>query len=156
MKRKWAIEDERFFGIGVYRPKTEVNIGTLWRTAHIFGASFIFVIDKRYKRQASDTEKTWSRIPLFQYTDFDHFYDSLPYSCQLVGIELDKRSTKIEEFHHPQRAAYLLGAEDNGLPRAVSDRCHHLVQLPGTTSLNVSVAGSIVLYDRITGNRFGH
>ena len=31
-----------FYAIGVYKPKKEVNIGTLWRTANILGASLIF------------------------------------------------------------------------------------------------------------------
>ena len=42
----------------------------------------------------------------------------------------------------------LLGAEDHGLSKAALARCQHLVQLPGRASLNVAVAGSIVLYDR--------
>ena len=33
-----------YFEIGVYHPKKEVNIGTLWRTAYQLGASVIFTI----------------------------------------------------------------------------------------------------------------
>ena len=61
MKKKWDVKDESFFGIGVYQPKTEHNIGTLWRSAMILGASFIFIIDGKYKPQTSDTQKTWSK-----------------------------------------------------------------------------------------------
>lgn len=149
MKKQWHSNDERFFGIGVYQPKTHHNIGTLWRSAFILGASFIYIVDGKYKPQTSDTLKTWSKIPFYRYTDFDHFYTSLPYSTQLVGLELSDNSQAIRTFAHPERAAYLLGAEDNGLPEKVLKRCHHLVQLPGEQSLNVAVSGSIVLYDRI-------
>ncbi len=149
MKKKWDVKDESFFGIGIYQPKTQHNIGTLWRTAYILGAQFIFIIDGKYKPQTSDTQKTWSKIPFYRYTDFEHFYQSLPYASQVVGVEMDKKSTAIANFVHPQRGVYILGAEDNGLPHNVVDRCHHLIQLPGKSSLNVAVSGSIVIYDRI-------
>ena len=150
MRRKWDLSEERYFGIGVFRPKTKVNVGTLWRTAFIMKASFIFVIEERYKKQSSDVLKVWSKIPLFQYKTFEHFYESMPYSCKLVGIEMDAKATKISEYEHPQRAIYLLGAEDEGMPKVIKNKCHDLIQLPGETSLNVAVAGSIVIYDRVT------
>ena len=145
--------NEQFFGIGIYQPKTEHNIGTLWRSAYILGASFIFIIDGKYVHQMSDTSKAWSKIPFFKYVDFDHFYKSLPHSTQLVGVELSDNAIPIKSFKHPPRASYLLGSEDNGLPFEVIKRCHKLVQLPGKTSLNVSVSGSIIMFDRI--NKIG-
>lgn len=149
MKRKWDMLEESFFGIGVFRPKTHHNIGTLWRSAYLMGAQFIFIIDGKYNDQSSDTQKTWSKIPFFKYKDMDHFYSSLPHSTQLVGLEMSEKSESITNFAHPMRGAYLLGAEDNGLPQKVLDKCHHLVQLD-VGSLNVAVAGSIVMYDRIS------
>lgn len=149
MRKKWPLKEESFFGIGVYRPKTTHNIGTLWRSARILGAQFIFIIDGKYKHQTSDTEKTWSKIPFYKYDDFDHFYKSLPHSTQLIGVEMHADSVPITNFVHPLRGAYLLGAEDHGLPEEILERCHHLIQLPGERSLNVSVSGSIVIYDRI-------
>lgn len=139
-----------YFAIGIEKIKNEINIGTLWRSANILGASFIFTIGKRYKRQASDTMESWRHIPLYHYDNIDDFYKSgLPYDCQLVGIELDDSATPIKKFTHPQRAIYLLGAEDNGLSKEAVKRCHHIIVLPGDHSMNVSVAGSIVLFDRI-------
>lgn len=138
-----------FFGIGIERTKTELNIGTLWRSASIMGASFIFTIGKRYKKQASDTMKSWKHIPLYNYDTFEDFYKSLPYDTQLVGIELDERSIPSNEFIHPERVVYLLGAEDHGLTNEALNKCHKLVQLPGDYCMNVAVAGSIIMYDRI-------
>ncbi|RZJ99745.1 MAG: TrmH family RNA methyltransferase, partial [Flavobacterium sp.] len=40
------------------------------------------------------------------------------------------------------------GAEDHGLSSKVIARCHHLVKFKSQKSLNVAVAGSIVMYDR--------
>ena len=133
---------------GVFRGKTHHNVGTLWRSAYILGASYIFTIDGKYKKQSSDVMKTWSRIPLFNYDDFDHFMKTIPHDCRVIGVELDDRAEMLHEFEHPKRAIYLLGAEDTGLPEFVLDRCHMLIKLPGNNSLNVGVTGSIVLHDR--------
>ena len=137
-----------YFGIGVYQPKTEMNIGTLWRSAQIFGASFIFTIGQRYKHQSSDTLKTPRHIPLFTYKSFEEFYEMLPYNSQLIGIEQDSRSVDLANFSNPQQAVYLLGAEDNGLPPKVMGRCKSVVHISTPMCLNVAVAGSIVLFHR--------
>jgi tRNA G18 (ribose-2'-O)-methylase SpoU len=55
----------------------------------------------------------------------------------------------LTEFNHPNRAIYILGAEDSGLPLEVEKACNKIVCIYGERSLNVAVAGSIVLYDRL-------
>lgn len=150
-KKELEISAKRgFFGIGILNGKTETNVGTLWRSADLMGASFIFTIGKRYKYQSSDTMKTFRHIPLYHYETFEDFYKALPHDCQLVGIELHEKSKYIKSFFHPERCVYLLGAEDNGLTKEAIEKCHRLVQLPGKSSMNVAVAGSIVMYDRIS------
>src|SRR5690606_25967021 len=126
------------------------NLGTLWRSAYILGASYIFTVDGRYKKQSSDVLKTWSRIPLFNYKDFDDLLNNIPHDCRLIGIEMDEKASFLHQFEHPKRAIYLLGAEDTGLPQFVKDKCHMLIKLPGNNSLNVGVTGSIVLHDRVS------
>jgi tRNA G18 (ribose-2'-O)-methylase SpoU len=138
-----------YFGIGIERTKAEVNIGTLWRSAYIFGASFIFTVGRRYKKQSSDTVCAWRHIPLYHFLTADEFYGFLPYDCRLVGVELDERAKPIRGYVHPQRAVYILGAEDVGLSPEMIGRCHELIVIPGDYSLNVAVAGSIVMFDRI-------
>jgi len=137
-----------YFGIGVYNPKREVNIGTLWRSAFNFGASFIFTIGRRYQTQGSDTMKTPRHIPLYHYNSNDEFYENLPKGCMLVGVEQTDESRCLKDFAHPPRCVYILGAEDNGLSKKIIDKCHALVQINTPSCLNVAVAGSIVMYDR--------
>jgi tRNA G18 (ribose-2'-O)-methylase SpoU len=137
-----------YSAIGILYHKREYNLGTLWRSAYILGASYIFTIGTKYKKQTSDVLKTWSRIPLFHYDDFEDFKNNIPYDCRLIGVELTEGAIPLKDFKHPNRAIYLLGAEDNGLPQKVLDQCHELIQLPGDYSLNVAVTGSIVLNDR--------
>jgi tRNA G18 (ribose-2'-O)-methylase SpoU len=139
-----------FYAIGIYHPKSEVNVGTLWRSAMIFGASFIFTVGNRYRRQASDTPNVPNQLPYFSFLSMNDLKEHLPYSCPLIGVELDPRALMLSEFSHPKRACYLLGAEDHGLPPVVLQACNSVIKLPGTFSMNVSVAGSIVCYDRLT------
>jgi len=141
-----------YFGIGIERTKTEHNVGTLWRTADLLGASFMFTIGRRYKpRQASDTMNSSLHIPLFHFDTLGDLKKHLPHACKLVGVELDDRAVELASYSHPERACYLLGAEDHGLTPGAVAACHDLVRLPGRFSMNVAVAGSIVLYDRIAG-----
>lgn len=138
-----------FYAIGAESPKTSVNIGTLWRSANIFGAACIFTIGRRYHRQSSDTLNTPRHVPLWHFDSVDELVRAMPEGAPLVGVELTDTAIPIGTFVHPQRAVYLLGAEDNGLSKASLSRCHHVVRLPGESSLNVAVAGSIVAYDRL-------
>ena len=138
-----------YFGIGIFEPKIEENIGTLWRSAFAMGATFVFTIGKKYKHQASDTTKSWKHIPLYHYPTLTEFCNVVPHKCQVIGIELDKKSTKISEFVHPERCIYLLGSERIGLSDEALLCCNDLVQLQGKYCLNVAVAGSIAMYDRI-------
>lgn len=137
-----------YFGIGIYHAKTIENVGTLWRSANIMGAAFIFTIGARYKPQASDTLNTPLHVPLYQYRDFEHFNESRPHNCQLVGIEQTPDAVDLKAFKHPERAVYLLGAEDHGLPPAIIAKCQSIVSIDTSRCLNVAVAGSLVMYDR--------
>lgn len=146
LKQQYA--SDGFYGIGILNAADETNIGTLWRSAFIMGASFIFTIEKRYKKQSSDVTRAWSKIPLYHYGSFEEFRDHLPYSTQLIGVELAEEATPLSEFTHPTRAAYLLGCESDGIPRPILDACHGVICLPGHFSLNVASAGSIIACDR--------
>lgn len=138
-----------YFGIGIEHTKTESNVGTLLRSATVFGAAFVFTVGRRYRSQASDTTCTPRHTPLFHYEDIDDLVAHLPWSCPLVGVELDERSVMLPGFQHPPSACYLLGAEDNGLSKKALSTVHSVVELPGNYCLNVSVAGSILMYDRL-------
>ena len=140
--------EQGYFGIGIQNGKTPENLGVLWRSAQNMGASFIFTIGNRYAKQACDTHKAVGAMPYFHYNTFEEFYEMLPKGAMLVGVELNPRSIPLETFEHPRRCVYLLGAEDHGLPKAAMEKSHHLVKFDTPKSLNVAVAGSIVMYDR--------
>lgn len=139
-----------YFEIGVYHSKAEVNIGTLWRSAYQLGATGIFTIGKRYKEQASDVPKAYRHIPLRHYVDFDDFLTHRPFNSALIGIEFPGKN--LNNFVHPERCVYLLGAEDHGLPSEIVSKCQQIVSIESVNqpSYNVAVAGSIVMYDRFS------
>jgi len=144
-----------YFEIGVYHAKTETNIGTLWRSAYQLGAAGIFTIGRRYEKQSSDTPKTWRHIPLRHFATLGDMLANRPHGCEIVGVEMGGKP--LAEFVHPERAVYLLGAEDHGLPPDVLKLCNRRVALESvnTPSFNVAVAGSIVAYDRVFGSGRG-
>lgn len=143
------MSERGFFGIGIVGSKTPLNVGTLWRSAGILGAAFVFTAGRRYPQQASDTIKTWKHTPFFEFDDADALFHAIPKGCVPIAVEMGERSKPLQNFVHPERAVYILGAEDTGVPKRVLDRCAYVVSIPGSHSLNVAVAGSIVLYDRV-------
>lgn len=137
-----------YFGIGIVAGKSPENIGTLWRTAHAFGAAFIFTVGHRYPHQPTDTTKAWRHIPLHEFDTTDDLLKAVPRGCDVVGVECPAPKA-LTTFKHPERAIYLLGAEDRGLPNEEADMCSSLVEIPSAYCLNVATAGSILLYDRM-------
>ncbi len=138
-----------YFEIGVYYPRNSANIGTLWRSAYQLGAAGIFTIGRPYRRQTSDTANASWHIPLRHFASFEDFLAARPTGALLVGIEM--QGTPLAGFQHPERAIYLLGAEDSGLPPRVQAACNCVVSIEAvrSPSYNLAVAGSIVMYDRL-------
>jgi len=135
------------FLIGIEEPNSDKNIGTLWRSAYQLGADGIFTIRNEYIWQSTDTYKTWKQVPYFNYPDITQFL--IPKDFILVGIEQNGECLK--SFSHPKRTVYLLGNENKGLSDFAKARCHKIVSIPSMrqNSYNVSMAGTIVMYDRM-------
>lgn len=137
-----------YFGIACYQPKTTDNVGTLWRSAHVFGAAFVATIGARYHRQPSDTMQTPRHVPLLHFATVGDLLESVQ-GATLIGVELCERARNLVTYNHAESAVYLLGPEDGSLPPDVLGLCRSVVQIPGTHCLNLAVAGSIVAYDRV-------
>jgi len=139
-----------YFGIGAQGVSKSANVGALLRTAHAFGASFCFTLgagfDARAARSA-DTSDTASHVPLWRFASLDEM--ALPEGCTLVGVEITDDAELLPSFRHPLNAAYVLGPERAGLSPDLLARCRHVVRIPTRFSLNLSVAGALVLYDRL-------
>ena len=133
-----------------------MNAGNLFRSAHAFGASFLFTVDDHYSahRAASDTSIAPEQVPLYQFDSVAEL--ELPHGCRLVGIELLDAAVALPSFKHPPCAAYVLGPERGNLSDEMVARCDHLIKIPTTFCINVATAGAIVMYDRLLNlGRFG-
>src|SRR5256885_4281395 len=115
-----------YFGIGVDGVSKAMNVGSLFRTAHAFGASFVFTVAQVYDRGEgglADTSDAALQVPFYEYPDAASF--SLPQGCQLVGIEIVEGANELPSFRHPRTAAYVLGSERLGLSKPMLERCDH-------------------------------
>jgi tRNA G18 (ribose-2'-O)-methylase SpoU len=145
-----------YFAIGVEGISKAVNLGNLLRSAHAFGASFVFTIgaDERALHTQADTSKASTHLPLYHWRSLAEL--KLPKGCSLVGVEILDEAHDLPSFPHPLRAAYVLGPERGALTPELAARCQHLVRIPAAFSLNVATAGAIVMYDRLRSlGRFG-
>jgi tRNA G18 (ribose-2'-O)-methylase SpoU len=139
-----------YFGVGSERISKQMNLGAVMRTAHAFGASFIFTVGSRLRaREASlaDTSKSAGHVPLYEWASVGDMV--LPEKCALIGVELDERAVDLPSFPHPLNAAYLLGPEKGDLSDAAKARCAAIVKIPTRFCVNLSVAAAIVMYDRM-------
>ncbi|MFN4284263.1 MAG: RNA methyltransferase [Alphaproteobacteria bacterium] len=138
-----------YFAIGVEGLSKPMNAGTLFRSAHAFGASFVFTIGGVWssgEARLSDTADSASEVPHYHFAGVDDL--RLPDRCALVGIELMSDSVELPSFRHPRSAAYVLGPERGSLSPELVARCDHVIRIPTSFCINVAVAGSIVMYDR--------
>jgi len=139
-----------YFGIGVEGVSKAMNVGALFRTAHAFGASFVFTVNAQYRRgegSLSDTSDTPGAVPTYQFASIEEF--RLPQACRLVGVEITSDAIELPSFRHPRQVAYLLGAEREGLSVAAQSLCDFVVRIPTRFSVNLGVAGAIIMYDRL-------
>lgn len=138
-----------YFAIGVERLSKPMNAGNLFRSAHAFGASFLFTIAAEYpmRKTRSDTSRAPLHLPLYEYADVAAL--QLPDRCRLVGIELLDEAVELPSFRHPQQAAYVLGPEKGALSAELVRRCDQVVKIPSAFCINVATAGAVVMYDRL-------
>ena len=145
-----------YFGIGVEGLSKPMNAGNLFRSAHAFGASFVFTVAAAYDDDVrkSDTSDAARQVPFYSFDTLESM--RLPRGCALVGVELMDDAVELPSFRHPRNAAYVLGMERGSLTPKLLACCDHIVKIPTAFSLNVATAGAVVMYDRLLSvQRFG-
>lgn len=127
-----------------------MNAGSLFRTAHAFGASFVFTVDAVYSTDEgnkADTSSTPDHVPFYSFPEVSSLL--LPKGCELVGVELLEEAVNLPSIRHPRTAAYVLGPERGELSPEMQARCAYTVKIPTKFSVNIGVAGALVMYDRL-------
>src|SRR5580698_211162 len=138
-----------YFAVGVDGISKPMNLGNLMRISNAFGASFFFTINAQVKLSdaQSDTSRTEGALPHYAYQSADQF--RLPVDCRLVGVEITDDAVELPRFRHPSCAAYVFGAERFSLSPQMLSLCEFVLKIPTRFSINVGMAGAIVLYDRM-------
>lgn len=138
-----------YFGVGVESVSKSMNAGAIFRTAHAFGASFVFTVAATYKRHQgalADTSNALEHVPFYGFPTIDTML--LPEGCRLVGVELTNDAVDLPSFRHPGQCAYVLGPERGSLSPEMVEKCEFIVKIPTSFCINVSVAAALVMYDR--------
>lgn len=138
-----------YFGIGVEGASKPMNFGNLARSAHGFGASFVFTVKpgKRIETPKSDTTASSDHMPWYTFDEPKDLV--LPDDCRLVGMELTEDAIELPSFRHPSKAAYVLGPEGGSLSPAMMERCEFIVKIPIHICVNLAMAGAVIMYDRM-------
>ena len=128
----------------------EHNVGSLVRTAHAAAAEEVVLVGEReWNLEAAKTSELYTTVT--QLADIDAFRCHLKARrWNLVAVELDHRAVNVFDAVYPERPCFLLGAELAGVPDELLEEAELVIQIPQwglVPSLNLAIAGSIVLYD---------
>lgn len=131
------------------------NFGALLRTAEILGVHGVIVPEHRQAGVTAQVRKASAGAVDFlnvaQVTNLAQTIDELKkQNIWVVGVEEAPKSIPYNKGDYTGAIAFVVGSEVDGLRRLTRDKCDYMVQLPmwgKTPSLNVSVAGSVILYE---------
>jgi tRNA G18 (ribose-2'-O)-methylase SpoU len=133
-----------------------VNLGTLLRTCDAVGACMA-VPRLPWVPQALALGNTLRRPACVHWTGRDAYRwleDQRQAGYRIIGVELAEEAIRLADLPAArQRTIAVLGHEQTGIPPEALDLLDAAVEIPmiGTgASLNVAVAGSLVLY-RLAG-----
>lgn len=130
------------------------NVGTLLRTAEVVGIHGVIIPHRRAvgitPAVVNASSGATEHLTIVLVSNLDQTIRLLQQEGVLVvGVEDDERASAFDTLAATESLALVVGAEGPGLARLTRERCDMLVRLPmrgHLASLNVAVAGSIVLY----------
>jgi tRNA(Leu) C34 or U34 (ribose-2'-O)-methylase TrmL len=135
-----------YAAIGLVQPKTPVNVGSVLRAAHCYGAAMVATTGQRYTRAPTDTMKAYRHLPVIQADDL---HSVVPFDCVPVAIDLIEGARPLTTYAHPERAFYIFGPEDGTLGKSVTSWCRDVVYVPTAFCMNLAACVNVVLYDRM-------
>lgn len=130
------------------------NVGTLLRTAEVVGVHGVVIPGRRASEitpaVVNASAGAVEHLQVVVVTNLAATIERIQHAgVWVVGIEDDERAQVYDQVDLDMPLALVLGAEGPGLARLTRERCDFLIRLPmrgRIASLNVAVAGSIVLY----------
>lgn len=136
------------------------NLGACLRTADATGVDAVVVPRKRSAGLTATVAKVASgaaeHVPLIQVTNLARTLTTLRAAGVWVTGLADGEDGEVYQASLTGPLALVLGAEGTGLRRLTREHCDHLVRIPmlgRVTSLNVSVAAGVCLYEALRQRR---
>ena len=132
------------------------NLGALLRTAESAKVGGVIITKRRSAQLSASVEKAaagaTAYLPICRVGNLQHALMTLKQAnFWLVGLNPQATATVYDLDMHG-KVALVLGGEGKGIRPLVQNTCDYLVSIPmegQISSLNVSVAGAIVLYERL-------
>lgn len=135
------------------------NLGSILRTANATGAHAVIIPKRRSVGLTAVVAKTSAGAieytPVCKVTNLSQTMEAL----KARGIWIVGADMSGENFHFEQdmkgKLAIVVGSEGKGMSRLVKEKCDFLVRIPmmgEVTSLNASVAASILMYEAVRQN----
>jgi 23S rRNA (guanosine2251-2'-O)-methyltransferase len=130
------------------------NLGAVIRTAHAAGTDAIVIPERRAAGLTETVAKAAAgaleHLPIVRVGNLNRALDQIKErGFWIYGV--DERGTQdYDQVKYASPAALVLGGEGKGIHEMVRKRCHAVVRIPiagKISSLNVSVAAGIVLFD---------
>ena len=131
------------------------NLGALIRSADGAGVDGVVIPERRAVGVTGTAMKASAgaaeHVPIAKVTNISRSIEELKDKYNVWTVGLDERGTQnYDELDYNMNLALVLGAEGKGLHDLVRKKCDLLVRIPmagAVASLNVSVAGGIVMYE---------
>ncbi|WIF95612.1 23S rRNA (guanosine(2251)-2'-O)-methyltransferase RlmB [Caminicella sporogenes] len=147
-------KDEEVFLIILDEITDPHNLGSIIRTANAAGAHGIIIPKRRAAGLTAIVAKTSAGaieyVPVSRVTNISRTIDYLKeQGVWIVGADMDGEKLYYESDLKGD-VALVIGSEGQGISRLVKKKCDFLVKLPmkgEVTSLNASVAASILMYE---------
>jgi 23S rRNA (guanosine2251-2'-O)-methyltransferase len=136
------------------------NLGAILRTADAAGADGVIIPERRATGVTGTVTKASAgaseHLPIAKVTNIARTVEELK-DRNIWTVGLDERGKQTyDEIDYNMDCALVLGAEGKGLHDLVKKKCDFLVSIPmlgKVSSLNVSVAGAIVMYEVVRQRR---
>jgi len=130
--------------------KSSFNVPKLFRSAETFGAAAVHLVNIGVF-DPSPAKGAFRKVPAHFHDDFESCYQQLLDDGYCIYALTPVQSQSLSEITINKKAAFILGHEEQGLSFDLADypEIKHLYiqQFGQTESLNVSIAGSIVMYE---------
>ena len=131
-------------------PTDPVNVGHTLRAAMCFDTRMELLANPdpsiKLRRLSADPGRTWRHTPVLSV---ESIFESLPYRCTPIAIELTDDAEDLMDFQHPERACYIFGPENSSLNKQTLEKCDRVLKIPVGLPLNLAATVNVVLYDRM-------